>query len=320
MMVAVVISMILIGGVIQIFIGSKQTYRFQQSLARVQESGRYAIEAMTRDLRMVGYRGCLGPSVSLTNTLNNPTDYEWSFDEGLVGHEATGGNWDPALDPDILNPEPGNDVLTIRAPDRLDIIVTNHPGGSPPGSANLQVPANSGLEEDDIVMVSDCQAAAVFQITNNNPDSGTLVHNTGGGSTPGNATKDLGKEFAGGNVTRISARTYYVRQGASGLPSLWRRVNDNAAEELVENVEQMQIRYGVDTNGDRQLDEYRSADAVANWDNVLSVRVSLLLAGIEDNITDDPQQVTFNGATFTAGDRRLRQVMTTTVALRNRLP
>ncbi len=111
-----------------------------------------------------------------------------------------------------------------------------------------------------------------------------------------------------------------MRQGAGGLPALWRRVNDGAAEELVENVEQMQISYGVDTNGDRQLDEYRAASAVANWENVLSVRISLLLAGVEDNVTEDPQQVTFDGVTFTAGDRRLYQVMTTTVALRNRLP
>lgn len=319
-MVAMVISLILIGGVIQIFVGSKQTYRFQESLSRVQESGRYALEAMSRDLRMAGYRGCQGSDVELTNTLNDSTDYEWNFEEALEGHEAVDDTWSPALDADIQDPEPGSDVFTIRSADITDVTVINHPGGSPPGSAALEVPVNNGFEKGDIVMVTDCQAAAVFQVTNDDPEDGTLVHNTGGSVSPGNATQELGKEFTGGQVTRTTTRTYYVRQGAAGLPSLWRRVNDAPAVELVENVERMRIRYGVDTDDDRRIDEYQTASAVADWENVLSVRISLLLAGVEDNITEEPQQVTFDGATFTVDDRRLYQVMTTTVALRNRLP
>ncbi|MFZ9037307.1 MAG: PilW family protein [Gammaproteobacteria bacterium] len=34
---------------------------------------------------------------------------------------------------------------------------------------------------------------------------------------------------------------------------------------------------------------------------------------------EDNQTYTFNGNTVTAGDRRLRQVFTTTIALRNRI-
>src|SRR5690606_34685195 len=91
----------------------------------------------------------------------------------------------------------------------------------------------------------------------------------------------------------------YVKSGiAGGVPSLWmQRFNrDNTTltspEELVEGVENMQLRFGVDTsttaNGDGAIDEYRTAEEVVdgatdeavidqNWRRVLSVRVALLL-------------------------------------------
>jgi len=54
-LVALVISLFLIAGVIQLFVGSKQTYRGQDALSRIQENGRFAIERIAWDLRMAGY-------------------------------------------------------------------------------------------------------------------------------------------------------------------------------------------------------------------------------------------------------------------------
>jgi len=82
----------------------------------------------------------------------------------------------------------------------------------------------------------------------------------------------------------------------------------------------VQVLFGVDTNGDRRIDEHVTADAVADWRSVVAVRVSLLLGSTENNIVDEPQPVFFNGVLQTPTDRRLRQVMTTTIALRNRMP
>jgi type IV pilus assembly protein PilW len=53
-------------------------------------------------------------------------------------------------------------------------------------------------------------------------------------------------------------------------------------------------------------------------EQVVSVRVSLLLRSEDDNLVDAAQVVAYNGGSFTAGDRRIRQVMTTTLAVRNR--
>lgn len=54
-MVALVLSLFLIAGVIQLFLGSKQTYRFHDALSRLQENGRFALDTMARDIRMADF-------------------------------------------------------------------------------------------------------------------------------------------------------------------------------------------------------------------------------------------------------------------------
>ncbi|GAB6067344.1 hypothetical protein JCM13664_06620 [Methylothermus subterraneus] len=105
------------------------------------------------------------------------------------------------------------------------------------------------------------------------------------------------------------------------------------SQPLVSDIAGMAILYGVDTDGDGAANCFDSAASLnaatpsacgtgiaAPWNRVVSVRVSLLLQSTEDNITTAPQPYTFNGATVTPTDRRLRRVFTTTIGLRNRLP
>ena len=55
-LVALMISAFLIAGVIQLFIGSKQTYRFYDAMSRLQENGRLALDTMAMDIRMADYQ------------------------------------------------------------------------------------------------------------------------------------------------------------------------------------------------------------------------------------------------------------------------
>ena len=45
----------------------------------------------------------------------------------------------------------------------------------------------------------------------------------------------------------------------------------------------------------------------------------LLVRSIDDFVAEAPQTYSFNGAQTTPADRRLRQVFTATIALRNRI-
>ena len=55
-LVALMISVFLMAGMIQLFIGSKQSYRFHDAASRLQENGRLAIDTMATDIRMAGYQ------------------------------------------------------------------------------------------------------------------------------------------------------------------------------------------------------------------------------------------------------------------------
>ncbi|MCP5132160.1 MAG: PilW family protein [Gammaproteobacteria bacterium] len=329
-MVALVIGLFLMTGVVEIFIGSKTTYKTTYNSSRIQENGRLAMELLSRDLRMAGYRGCLRSSMPVTNTLNNATSFNWNLDQDMQGFNASGTTWSPALPSEIssLQMLPGTDVITVRTIDSEDIYVTGQPSNQPActpsvsSTADLKVTNNNFLKDDDIVLVSNCQHAAIFQITNFNTQE-NVVHNAGNTIVPGNSTKDLGGCLIGGEMMKISTKTYFIRTGSSGRPALWRRVATDSAQELVEGVENMQITYGIDSTGDRQANQYTTADTVNTnnwWPNVVSIRVSLLLQSIDDRITTQTQSYNYNAQSITATDRRLRQVFNTLISVRNRLP
>lgn len=333
MMIAMTLGLLLLGGIIAIMISSRQTYRVNEALSRMQDNARYVFQVLSRDVRMAGYFGCIGSDATPANNLSGPTDYLWNFGKTIEGYEATSTSaWTPVRDASITAPLGGTDIIVIRGvagggsggPTK----VVDQPGGTPPGSADLKVGASSDLLEGDVVMVTDCLAATVFQITNFNPAGAgfdNVVHNAGsvGGMVPGNAVKALGHEYTGGEILKISTRSYYIRTNDFGRPALYRKVGTADPQEVVEGVENMQLQYGEDSNGDFTADVYRSADAVANWSKVVSVRANLLMQTIEDNIASAKQPYTYNGvavATADVPDRRLRQVYSTIITLRNRAP
>ena len=74
-LVALVLSLFLTAGIIQLFIGTKQSYRFHEALSRIQENGRFAIDRMNADIRMAGFGDPLAP-INGTDATNagNETD------------------------------------------------------------------------------------------------------------------------------------------------------------------------------------------------------------------------------------------------------
>ncbi len=57
LMVALVISLLVMGGVLQIFVSNRQSFRVETNLGRIQENSRYALELLSRVVRMTGYQG-----------------------------------------------------------------------------------------------------------------------------------------------------------------------------------------------------------------------------------------------------------------------
>ncbi|MCK5829673.1 MAG: PilW family protein [Methylococcales bacterium] len=327
-MIALALGVALLGGVLKIFQNSNQTYRMQDNMSRLQENGRFAMDFLSRDIRMTDFWGCLKLGlVNVTNNLNssgasyNADIHNFSLDQGITGTNGTVHASIAALDaPDSINLKAAYaNGLTVETP------------FGPSVSSAIHIPADSDLEQSDVVVVSDCTTADVFQISNANPDDGELDHYTGNSTTPGNYqaatlgcpganTHCFSKVYQGdASVYKVAATIYSIQNGASGQPALFRKINGDAAVELVEGIENMQILYGADTNDDFTPDYYVPAGTAGlNMANVVSVRVSVLVSTY-DNLAASPVPYTFNGATTTPADRKLRRVFSSTFAIRNRL-
>ncbi|MGH8452930.1 MAG: PilW family protein, partial [Nevskiales bacterium] len=298
-MISVTLGLLLLVALLAAYNDSKATFRVQDSVSRLQENARYAIHLISRDLRMAGYRGCVRDSTvaSIKNTLNTSSAFLYDFETPVQGFEGnTNGSWTPALDTSLTSVTPGTDVLVIRGtPDNSAFIRQE----MPTTSADLKLSDNLNpkpVEIGDIVMISDCLGSAIFQITHYTVSNGNIVHNTGVVvPPPGNATQDLGRRYpVGSRLFKVSTTRYFIRASSnSSSPALWRRVGDAAAQELVEGVQNMQIQYGVDSDGDLMPNSYVNASTSPNFRNVVSVRIALLFRSLEIASTDrDPRSFT----------------------------
>ncbi|MFB3059017.1 MAG: prepilin-type N-terminal cleavage/methylation domain-containing protein, partial [Gammaproteobacteria bacterium] len=249
-LVALVISLFLLTGLGQAYLSNRVSYTFSEAISRIQENGRFALDTMTQDLRIAGFFGCATFDPLDTSTIvNNLNPAGVGYDAAI--HDIIGLGRLGGTENDGLN---GSDSVSVRGPKPSNVTV--HPPYNVSTSANIHVTTNDSIQPGDIVMVTNCRGADIFQVTNkttsNKASQQAIVHNTGSGS-PGNYNPD---SCQGGNAHCLSQTygsdasmfelqtvTYSIAVGASGEPALWRSEN-GANVELIEGIEQMQVLYG----------------------------------------------------------------------------
>ena len=325
-LISLVISLFLLGGIIQVYVGNKATYGFTNAISRIQENGRFAMDIMAQDLRMAGFRGCsvFDPDDS-DNIVNNLDKTSPGYDPTI--HDFVARSVIEGTDSDGLN---GSDSITLRGskPNQVNI----HPPYNSPTSASIHVSLTDKVEAGDIVMVSNCRGADIFQVTGIANSVNALqiaMAHSAGSESPGNYNPDACS--GGGNAQCLSQTygsdaslfelqtvTYTIAVGASGEPALWRSENGSNVE-LIDGIEEMQLLYGVDTDADKYANQYVVSTAVADMNDVIAIRLMLLVRSEDAFVAEDNQSYTFNGTQVTPPDRRLRQVFTTTIGLRNRI-
>jgi type IV pilus assembly protein PilW len=338
-MIAMLLGAFLVAGVMQIFLGSRQSYRLSEGQSRLQENARFALELLSHDLRLAGFIGC--STVSTTNPViiaNNPLVAPLphaGIPSVVSASTITGGNNNtgsftspnPALSSSPLTTDviQGTDAITVQfgescggyttaakndVSDPTGIIPANHTCGT--------ITSGTGTTYSTIgtpLVIADCGTAHVFRAsagTSQNKDSA------------GTVTSALGKSYAAGSeIMLFRSYTYFIRNGAGGQPALWRFDNNKPAsgsvnpEELIEGIENMQITYGIDTDADGSANQYKAAPTAAEIQTAVSARIVLTARSIEDNILSTPNASrTYNGAALI--DRRLLKNFTATIDLRNR--
>lgn len=325
LMIAITLSLLLMAGVMQMFLTSKQTYNTNNALSRVQESGRFAIDFLTYDIRNAGYKGeCTGAPNILLDTSNADYNAElFDLSDALKGWEnpaASTPTW-------VTGPtKASGDIIIIKHAANASGSTAN--GNTPPNASAITLTGPSSIKQHSILIASDALGCDVFQ-NRADDNASTLSRGAGAGNPPGNISPGSFSHTFNNSmeILTMQSATYYIGNGANGLPAL-RRISYNTGaavnEELVDGIQDMQISYGIaDIN--KQVTTYETANqggtwSKAKWESVASVRIDLLAVSADTNVIESNQVIAFNGANVTIPNRRLARTFSTTIAIRNRLP
>ncbi|KRT55381.1 PilW family protein [endosymbiont of Ridgeia piscesae] len=282
LMIALVLSLLLMSGAISIFMSSKQTFKLEENVSRIQESMRYVASRFINDFAGGGFYGCAQSSKDGNSNVTNVVSYsggdDWKtplydFAQPLIGVEGASG---------------APDSLTMHyAKAGVAVPVTTSMGsqtGSVPVDQN--VATYSELEAGDIISVSDCDALAIFMLTNDPGNSGLLAHDTN--TTLNNVSNsEAGIQHVFGD-TRFSAATVYEMEAVnyqvlatgpvgSKISGLFATRLGGERQLLIAGVQDFQVTYGVDQDNDGSADRYTDWDSVgsANIDLITSLRIFL---------------------------------------------
>jgi type IV pilus assembly protein PilW len=343
LMVSITLALILTGAVVSVFVGSRTAYQSTAGVGDMADSGRFALNLIGESVRSAGNIACDSAMTATSQTVVAGTTFINFYGQGVVGFEANGttppaalvlpanpvvgaaNNWTPNLDPAMTGaipagpgqPVKGSDVLVVRSSvARVAPVYTT--ADVAPNAVTLAVtPLPVGMLVNAYAAVSDCTKSVIF----------SLPGGVGAGATAVNLNAGLpGVGFsAGAVVAPLTTTIYYIGTGSDGDSSLWRleQVNGgpgfSAPEELVPDVENMQVLYGVDSNPPTQTaGAYVTADQVGPL-NVVSIQVAFLVAS-PPGTKPVPVPPPFNmlGTAVTVpGDNRSRQVFYATINLRD---
>lgn len=317
LMIAITLGFIVVGAVGYLYLSARQSFRTTDNMSRMQENARLAIETLARDVRMAGYVGCGNLQNATVTTIANPPVPNLSPSNAISGEDSA------PTTPDYLGTtitRSAGDTISIMGAFRGGVSLS---GNLAPANANIQIVGNPlGFAVDDVLMVSGCTHADIFRPTTVSSNGMTMSH-----ANSTNTGNRVGTYGVDGLVFKMQRYTYFIGINAHNKNALYRtdtvKGTPENTEELIEDVSDMQIEYGMDTNADGAADAYRNATGVGtNWQQVVSARISLLLVSPDNNVLTSPQTYSYNGAPVTgvASDKRLYQVLTSTIALRNRAP
>lgn len=295
-----------------------------------------AHEILGHSVRNADYWGCVRHAqvANVLNTANanyDPEFHDFEQASGSAVEVRVAGTGDTAV--------AGTHIIRLKGSDQLGITLDGEMNNS---SAVLDVTTNAGLNVNDILLLSDCSDGVVFQATDL-PSNDKIQHNTGNPAVgPGNAkgvcppgtpsaANCFPKAYATGEIFRVHTHQFEVRQGANGRRGLFRLDGINTLE-LIDGVFDMRVQLGEGAPGDGSVTRWVDADNAltavppVNMDNVIALRISLLVEGPEDNVASTNQQLCFPvwadcavGPNWTAADLRLYRSYSSVYSVRNRL-
>lgn len=247
LMIAMLLGLLIIGGVISVFLANKESYKTNETLSQAQDSARTAFELISRDIRQAGSTPCGNAAVGNTLTSLNGagTDtYIWNSANPIQGFDDA-----TAVQP-ALNNALVQSALVTQGVGRVSAAMIQP--GSACGAAGVAMQgAPNGIANGDLVLACDTDQAVVFQAGGYNAGTSTLPLAAAG--SPGNAAASLNCAGSFGQSAYVApyhADYWYVAPAGAGAPagvnSLWMSRfagGGFVASEVVRGVQSMLITY-----------------------------------------------------------------------------
>ena len=299
LMIAMAVGIVLVAGILAIYQGSKFGYLSQIALNQVFDTGRFAMDTLSEDVRRAGYLGgnsdvsriggSTGPASAGFGTCAAEND-TWGR---LVGRPVYGLN------------DSNSGYACISDSDHLrgDILVLRY---AAPREA-------TSFDANRLYLRSSLIEGSLFI-----------------GSAQADATNQLASQPL--RTSELVSFAYYVGSssqtcGGAAIPALFRKTlsadGRPVSEEVALGIDNLQVRYGVDQDGTGTANRYLDADSVGDWDDVVSLRLWLLArAGCtEADYTNGNSYVMGDlrdDSAYVPGDGFRRRLYSTVVMLRNR--
>lgn len=294
LMIALLIGLLVVGGVIGAFLGTQQAIRTSENLSRIQENARFAFEIVAREFRDAGGNHC-GVAKS-ANVINNAATTWWAnWDEGAIRGYAGGENtpWKP-FGAGLADRVAGTEAILVRTGIAgRESPLRGHAAGAVPPSFTTS--ASAEFAAGDVLMVCDRDSLALFQASTVVVLGGDMSIEYAAAGVPGNCTTDLGvpggctaapttaKTFnSPGMLSRLRSSFWYIGFNSRGTHSLYRMVIDGTpnprTDEIADGVDNITFRYLLRDNVTNTLAaNFVNAAAVPSWNDannpVVAVRV-----------------------------------------------
>lgn len=321
LLVAMALGLLLLAGLISVLVNTSRTHDELRTTSRMIENGRYALQELGNEIRHAGFYGQF-------YRVTTPTSLPSPCDTGLTELRAglglpLQGYAGAAVSP--LSCLPGTGGTTRYVP-YTDILVIRRAAtvATPFDPVDQLVPKVLYLQANPTESVLACSGT-----TTANASTFTVMHRD----------RVAGQiKTARAPVRRYLVRIYYIRPcsdcsgNGDGIPTLTRLelrsplvseiqcpvLNTDAPTPIAEGIENLQLRYGLDTTEDGAPDDWVPRSGVGNpatavdWANVMAVEVSLLVRGVDAvaGYSDLKTYVLGDLTVAPLGDRYKRHVFT----------
>ena len=314
LMLAMVIGTFLIAGVFTVYINGRAAQDNTEQQSQIIDDARFAIETLSYDLRVAGFWGQASSA-------------------GLIA-----GAQGVTVNAKTVAPDPLPAITDLIAPD-CGILWYTDLENSLAASNDSNIFAGTCIDNADYVPLTDILVTKyaspselpVASLANNvvyiysNYFKGEIFI---GKTAPTNLDAGNTSDNQIASIHRLRTRVYYIdknTESSDGYPSLHRLDLDVGPKlsnsMLLPGVENLQIQYGIDTNGDGSVNTYVDADPLDTKQitKVLAVQFWVTVRSREQELpAGTTQTIVLAGNTTVHNDGFRRVVMSSVIKLRNR--